>query len=401
MNNLINYNNKSLTFSIIKWATFVCFLLSSFCWIVKYFPNPRFYLIPLNILLIFYLKFVNIQIKDVNKFLILTIILLSIGLWSSFTSKNLFEWIDVIFIYSPAVIIYLYSKKDKTELLRFITKAFSIIIFISILIYLLAFIVNLPNLGYYKIDGDDFYPTYINYLFYIKSTSFEDFYRFNGPFREPGHFAIIAVFLIYANRYNFKNNNSLKIILFGLILSLSLAGWVLYIVGLAVLNINKMKRLSIGILGVSIIFLFFINYNGGDNVINQLIIQRLAFDKEKGIVGNNRFNQKTDYYFEKIKESDDFWIGNEEDAIKNHVGGAGYKIYIIRKGFISALLVLLLYIYLMPKNVDRIYGWGFITIVILCFLQRAYPFWLSWLIPFVLGTGINISYPQRKIDHNF
>ncbi|MDE7343204.1 MAG: hypothetical protein K2N19_04215, partial [Muribaculaceae bacterium] len=44
---------------------------------------------------------------------------------------------------------------------------------------------------------------------------------------------------------------------------------------------------------------------------------------------------------------------------------------------------------LIPKGANVRYSASFVLIIILVFLQRAYPDWYSWLLPYVLGIGIS------------
>ncbi len=81
------------------------------------------------------------------------------------------------------------------------------------------------------VAGDLPYPLMKIIFFLIKTRGYNAFYRFNGPFLEPGHLSMIVAILLYANKYDFKNNRYLWVLLVTIVLSFGLAGYVITIIG--------------------------------------------------------------------------------------------------------------------------------------------------------------------------
>lgn len=260
---------------------------------------------------------------------------------------------------------------------------------LSLGIFILTRFTSLPSLGAFKVPNDNFYPKYNNYLLFIESTSIFNLflYRFNGPFLEPGHLAIVCALLIFANKYDFKDNQWLWVLLGCIVLSLSLAGYVICVIGYAFLKMKNKKMIFLMTVLISIIYIgVTVVWNEGRNPVNELIFSRLEYDEKKGVAGNNRTPGVTDRLFKKKWESNNLWTGlglSENSAI----AGAGYKVYFLRYGIISALLILIFYISLIPKKCDRRFAISFIALIVLLFIQRAYPGWYSWIFTFTLGCG--------------
>jgi hypothetical protein len=151
----------------------------------------------------------------------------------------------------------------------------------------------------------------------------------------------------------------------------------------------------------SVVFYFAQEYNGGDNAINLGLFDRLEQDSEKGIKGNNRISEKTDDEFKQFLSSDLFWFGLDRAKFKSDIedetiAGAGYTIYLIQNGLVCALFFFLFYFSIAAKSVDKIKSFFFLFLIIITFLQAAYPESGSWLIPFILGIS---NFDWEKIKH--
>lgn len=332
--------------------------------------------------------------------LILFILLCIMSAWALMTVSLSFG-ILTFFYYLPAIVLFILPIKLKEETLLFITKWFSIIMLISLSIFIITRIISIPSFGMFQLENNTFYPPYINYLFFIESTNILDIivYRFNGPFLEPGHLSIVCSFLIFANHYNFKSNKWLYVPLICVILSLSLAGYVITLLGYLMLTIKNYKTIIYAGFALLASYIFITQiWNGGDNIASELIISRLEYDEDKGIAGNNRTSKSTDAYYESKWKSGELWKGLGTIDSDSSIEGAGYKIYFLRFGIISALLVLCFYWNLVPRHYNKRYVFSFLIIVILTFMQRAYPWWYSWLLCFTLGCGIPSSFNRIKLN---
>ncbi len=301
------------------------------------------------------------------------------------------------FVYLPAVMLYVLKPEWKADLLSFITKWFSIIMGISILVYLAASIDIIPPIGRF-VAGDLPYPPYENFIFFIKSTKNSTFYRFNGPFLEPGHLSMIAAILLYANKYDFKKDRFLWVLLLTIVLSFGLAGYVITIIGFLMIKLKSLRNVMIlSVVSLASVYVVTNLWNDGDNPVNLLIFERLQYDEKKGITGNNRTVKETDRLYRTSSKHGDLWLGLGKDGINNHsIRGAGLKIYLLRYGILSAILIFCLYWLLMPRKCDKRYAYSFLVLMTLIFLQRAYPSWYTWLLPYILGIGVTQKYVAKK-----
>ena len=127
----------------------------------------------------------------------------------------------------------------------------------------------------------------------------------------------------------------------------------------------------------------------GNNALNELIVARLEYDNQKGIKGNNRFTDETDFVYKKGQDNGWNWKGMKDHANLELIDGAGFKIFVIKNGWIGAILALLFYLSVIPPFCNVRYTSIFIIVIVLCFTQRAYPYTYTWLFPYVLGIYIN------------
>lgn len=393
-----------MMFLVFKITSLIYLLLSSYFWPALFIPSTPI-LILTNVIMVLYLIAANdVKLRITARFIFICFLLLSISIWYGVISGIIYG-IVMFLSFIPAVYLYILPVHRKQALLYFVTKWLAILIGISMIVFALVLLLNLtPPLGILIADGFN-YPPYLNYFIYIKSTdAFSIFPRFNAFFLEPGHLAVICSFLLMANQFNFKKNKYCYILLLSVIMSFSVAGYVLLGVSYALLTIRNIRTLlGITIFG-GILFLGAQLWDNGDNVLNELVFSRLQYDEDKGISGNNRTTPETDELFEQMIENGEIIIGidNKEDI---RIRGAGYKIFLIRYGVITTILIFCFYFALIPKSANKKYAYIFLFIIMLCFLQRAYPWWYSWLLPFALGVGIvrkhtKLSLRRMKLQVN-
>lgn len=390
-----------------KLFNIVCLLymlISSSIWINFVIPSHAVTALISAILL--FLLFIERRIRITSRIIQQFLLLLVIFIWSTLTVSPSFGILSFCY-YFPAILLMMLSGKQKKQTLSFVTKWFSIMMLISICVFVSSFLINIPSLGKFQIANNDFYSPFENYIFFIKSQDLLDqiIYRFNGPFLEPGHLSMVCSVLLFANNYDFKHNKWLWILLICIIISLSLVGYVINVAAIILLKLNNLKT-ALQIICLAIGGYIFVSqiWDKGDNVVNELILKRLEYDDEKGIAGNNRTTASTDSYFDRLWHHDKLWIGTGTVDKDEEIVGSGYKIYFIRFGIISAILVGIYYCLLLPKKYNKRYSYSFLIILLLLFLQRAYPWSFSWLLCFILGTAINTNrtkkFPQVQNMNN-
>lgn len=294
----------------------------------------------------------------------------------------------------PFIIALAMNNSEKKRLLIWWTNFYATILVITLIAWLLTWTGLLPNYGTISSTAQN--HVYTNYLFCLKG--FVYVYRFHSVFLEPGHVAMVAAFTIYANKYNFKKTSVLALLICSLF-TLSLAGYVLLFMGYVFYRMQQskwtllVKNALVILVILSGTFWGGRTINGGKNYLNEFILERLEFDEDKGLSGNNRFSRQTDILYERAfktgeivsgMSSEKYWHLHDLDDIH----GAGYKLYLLERGIIGTVLIFLFYFFLYRTSVDKKFVLGILALYILAFIQRAYPFWYSWLFIFLFTTGI-------------
>lgn len=367
-------------------------MFSSYFWMSFYFP-PRFLYLLISALMFVCLFFSKIKIQITGHAIGLIGALIAIFAAQTIIKDSVTAQIT-FFGCLPAVFVYILPKPRQEDLLVSITKWIGVFLGISLFIYFVLIIFpSLPSLGVFTNEIiESVYGGYENYFFFLKSSFYDagEMYRFNGPFLEPGHLGCVCTFLIYANRYRFKEYPILWVLVVCVIFSFSLAGYVILGLGYIMVKLRSFgSALAIAAAVAGIYMTVTVVWNEGDNPVNNMIFARLEYDQQRGIKGNNRVFRATTKYFNKCVEDGTIWLGAPNaDQKGNKIRGAGYKIYMLRNGAVMALLMALFYILLINPKANKRYAWSFFIIVVLTFLQRGYPTWYSWLMPYAAGIGI-------------
>ena len=378
---------------VLKWIILLLFLCSMNIWFSTYISS-----ILLNLLLIILLYFYNrthntIRGVKIAKRLFIWIIIYSLFLLLTGNTRYAFSQ---PFFYMPAILLCSLNNKDLQYIYGFVVKSMAFILSIGFVVFVIDLILDLPFVNYVTI-GD--YNPFENYIFLIKSQSLREYFRFNGPFSESGHMSMICAFLLYANKYNLKQWYNI-VFLISVLFSLSLAGYVLLGLGLSLYSIKSVKTI-IGVLVLGCIIYIGVTqlWNNGNNPVNEIVFSRLEYDEDKGISGNNRFSSDTDKYYENLSTIE-LLVGVGLDEYNKQIelgtiGGAGYKLFIIINGFLGSMFVLMIYYNITYLSNNRRYAIGFLILMIASFMQRSYPTWMSWLLPYI--SGIAMSFTNKTL----
>lgn len=310
-------------------------------------------------------------------------------------AKNFAGVIGIFCGLVPIVVFLATNSEFKKTALDFITKGLVYILVPSLTLFLLSFLIELPNLGQIEHSSWEMY-VYTNYVFFIKGQFYD--IRFNSIFLEPGHLGMILSFFLYAYRFDLSRWE-VWVMLIVELFTLSLAGYILvalaYVFTLISLNKSFIKFIFSVSLVLGSIYVGATVYEDGNNLLNVLIVSRLKFDDEKGIAGNNRFSTSADDQFEEVALSGEIWWGLPEHRLDDENLGAGWKVFILRYGIISMILFALFYWWVANNSkVNKKYNMLFLTLLVAAFIQRSYPWWESWIIPYCCG----LSYYQSSID---
>lgn len=376
-------------YKIFKFSLFILFLQSMNLWLTWNISPVYIYLLTIIVTVVFYFR-EKVTLKITNTTKAIAILLFLHALYALFFSiKNINGFVGDIFLYTIFILVLITSKQMQRDILNSITKWLSILLVLSIFTYFLALFSVISPLDVIRPSYNHYYTSFLNYIFYVKINVMIPYYRFNGPFVEPGHLGMICAILLYANNMDFKNKYNI-ILLVSLILSLSLAGYILFFIGFAFIYFKKIKTLVISlIVFFSLVFVLAKYVNNGDNIVNKDIFQRLQFDKDKGIAGNNRFLGDTNYVFNALVNNGEILFGSHYSSnFKNFkIRGSGYKIYILQYGLVGTFLILFVYFLWAIRSDNKIYALLFFFLILITFIQRSYPYWFAWFLPFIAGIS--------------
>ena len=215
------------------------------------------------------------------------------------------------------------------------------------------------------------------------------FFRFSSIFIEPGYFAILLTFLLFINKFNMKDKRNIVYVV-SLVLTLSLAGFIMslfaYVANRLELSRKRVSTLvSIGVF-FTIAYLFFSNYNDGNNAINEAIISRLEVDEEKGIAGNNRTSAALDDQFAALWTSSDLLFGiSARDQIEF---GVGYKAFMMKNGLFG-LVLFLWFITAVARRAGNYRSWILFTLFVLMFARGdGTMFYVAFILIYMAGVTL-------------
>lgn len=291
--------------------------------------------------------------------------------------------------------IFFLKPNEQINIINYINRFFTVLISLSLFTYLLVTInFPIPSLGIQNFEQ----YTYHNYILCL------DHYNYPGKFVafciEPGYYSVLASCLILVNKFNFKKYST-WIYLISILFSFSLGGYLLTIISCSIyylLNLKtaekKIQYIIFFLILFTSIFIISTSWDNGNNKVNEKIIERLEFDEEKGITGNNRENAIAEILFEDFFSSKMLWFGigltkyiNEFTTIKGF-DAASYKVFIIINGLLYTIIYILIFThYCIKRSVSKIYL-PVLTFYWLDFIQHGLPF-SCLLIPILLFIEIN------------
>lgn len=292
----------------------------------------------------------------------------------------------------PLVLIAVLLMKDekKKTALRFITISFSVITLISIIawFFYLFGIIDVSQVIEYK--G---YNLGIHTLFFTNANiGLGLIPRFQGLLLEPGHMGMIISLLLYANNYNRKDIYNI-ILFIGLVLTLSLAAYALFIVGIALYYLPNGKRSSksLVLLILIIIFLAIIYvFQDTDSVVYNLFFAKVA-ESNNGLLNANRYASDFLQYYDRQLSDPFIALFGMADAfdMERFPGNSGYRVGVISIGWVGVLILFFAY-YCIAKPYHSKKCYYFLLLYIVSYFQRPYADWLAeWFIFILAMPGLS------------
>ena len=294
------------------------------------------------------------------------------------------------------LLLFWSSDREKQLLVKYTVNTFTIFLSIGILIFIPAayLFINIPcPVLEYPHQGVIFYPDFRNYFFVIIPMNL-DFYRFRGIFVEPGHLGMILSFLIYVMKFDYKKIQT-WVMTIALIMTLSFAGYVLYIVALSIYlfmsssnSVQRLKRVG-AILSIAVILGIGAMMVPQDSIFYEKIVERAEFDKDKGLKGNNRNTASFEAIFDKFSKSPAVFTGAskaERENVARDMGNSSWQIFVYNNGLIGLAFVLVFYFNVILKQRSKLL-WGMFFLYLISLIQRPYILWEMQIFLFVAAAG--------------
>lgn len=396
--------SKDLFWSIFNWLIILDMFMSLDVWFFWGFNRIAFSAFVSLYCLLFYTANQHF-FKTTNNKLITSFILLFSAFCLGSDSKNIFGWLGVVLEFLPAFFVILLKEEKALQLFNFFKKVLFYILALSALGWVLHLMgVPLPHspITFGQIDGNARY-TYDNYYLFLDNLYDKTkviLPRFSSIFTEPGFLGCILSVILFSERFQFVQRKQNFVFLFSLILTFSLAGWVISILGLIYLRMKPSVKNAFTIIFVIVAFISLSNfsrvYKNGDNMLYRSIFERLEYDDSSGtITGYNRTRTYViEYFNNQFVNSNKFWFGlGEKQFAVDLTGSVDWRAYLIRYGFISGLFVIFYYLWpFLSTKKDRYYLFGTSFIFLMIALQTTYGIFSCMYISLFAFSIKNVKY---------
>jgi hypothetical protein len=283
-------------------------------------------------------------------------------------------------------IISVFSKDELIKAFSILTNYLFIIVLVSLPLWFIhTFIFQLPSYGTIDLaaqKGAEY--VYENYLFFVTCSGLEQF-RFYSIFDEPGALGTLSAFVLYGNKYNFRDKR-LLVILAGGIFTYSLAFYILTIIGFiasCIISRVNAKPLFFAIAVVCAAFY----YLQSDETFQTVLLGR--FERNTLEIVESRTEESINKYFEKhISDSEMiFGIGENGKVANGLEFGSSYKLFVIENGWVGLFLMIIMYALMRsPKNIMTLMSY---VLVFLSFLQRPYLL-IPWIMVLYMMINANL-----------
>ena len=307
-----------------------------------------------------------------------------------------YVYIGIILQVSLAVVLINLKDQWRMELFDKISIWFSILLAISLFVWFIHLFYPLPHTTILLEETATSVsrPIY-NYFFFQEfdpNVGGLGFARFQSFFLEPGHLGTIVALFLFADQFNFVKKRNL-VFLVAVIVSFSASAYILVGVGYLLnrLSSKNFFKSVLGILLLGAFIWFFAGFNGGDNVVSNLIFGKLT--REEGAIEGRVTLEVVQVFYNMLSSGEDLLFGKSVFG-KDDLAGSGIILFFVQQGIVGIILLFLVY-YSIYKSCKSSYGFLFFLLYIISFLQRTYPYWDFFIITFILGLSY-VKYEQRN-----
>lgn len=338
------------------------------------------------------------QIFKENYFLLPTLAFLLLSYYQAVNNTlNINAYIKATFLGILLSLIFRYDKSRLEYIATVFAKTIGGLLVVSypfFLLYIIGF--PLPHIDMSFNDGFYYFSNYFIFLI-DERTIFAIIPRFQSIFLEPTYLGSTSALLLMTQRGKWKKWYNISLLV-GLLISFSLAGYA-YIVAIIFLNLwTEHKKIIAKAMGVVFMIAIFTGgafvYNGGDNMLHDLILLRLEV-KDGEIAGNNRVTKSFDDEYSSFVESTDVMLGRDYDY--SNFGDSGYKVFLYDYGIVGVILLYIFYIFAFAKYRDSRSFISALIVMSLIFGVDAFVLWMGRFIPlYIVAMRPNPSNAEEQ-----
>ena len=334
----------------------------------------------------------------------ITTILLCLVSYFVSTRGNMNAYIGSFLSILPFFVFCFYRRDIRIRFFYVFNKLLAILIAISTAFWILH-LLGVPLLHSSLVYGENYaYNNYYFFLDFIFSISYLDFFpRFYCIFIEPSIIGMLSAFMLFLDGFKLKKWYNI-VYLVALLLTFSLAGFVLFAVALIphVLYGSGSRSSSrfwyLFIIAVVLGFGYYAMYVADQSsVVYQMFGHRLEWNEDTGtIAGYDRSGENLDDFVKtKFWESGNVLFGFGPDFPLN---GVDWKVFLVKYGIVSLVLYILFLFTCYLQRKSRMGLWWFILFIMACYRGYSIMFWPGFLILYVMGLDYLYYSKDKRLD---
>ena len=304
-----------------------------------------------------------------------------------YTRGNLNAYLGAMLNISPFLLFCYLRQEVRMEFLLFFNKVFATILTISVsgwILFLLG--VQMPHSYITYIEYNQF-DNYFLFLNGVNVNALEAFFpRFYSIIIEPGDLACILCLLIYLDHYRLNRWYNI-VYLISLMLTFSLAGLLLFVVGLIPNLLLSSGKAKLYIFSVFLSLGLLITYaitTSENSIVYQMIGQRLIeADDTENIPAYNRADKDIGDFMEKtFWKSDNVLFGYGESLPYN---GVDMRVFVAKFGLVPlvAYFIFLSFCFLRKNSTFGL--WYFLLFFLIFYKGYSMLFYSGMLMVYLMG----------------
>lgn len=315
------------------------------------------------------------------------------------SGKNMNGYIGESFRAVVYLFLFMLAKEELPKMGDMLAKSMAVILLPSLVGFFL-YLFGFPLPHYHAVPSFADYYSYENYFLFLLDdrAMLQLFPRFHSVFLEPSHMAMACVALLMTQVGQWKKWYNVTLFA-ALLCSFSLAGYIFLVI--MSFSASWMKRRAImkkllllaGFIAVAVTAVLL--YNEGENLMNDLIVQRMTVNDEGNLEGDNRVSKDFDTVFEEFAQSEELLTGAGIKKMEQFgFGNSGYRVYLYRNGLISFLFLVLFFVVL---SSTCSYKRGMVVMLIIqgiSFIPHGSPLRFFTFIPLYIMAFREIEVPQ-------